>query len=1201
MSQPERYQVWIDRGGTFTDCIGRDPGSGHVKVAKVISSDRAPLDGIRALLGLGPTAPIPPCDIRMGTTVATNALLERKGAPCALVTTRGFADLLEIGTQARPELFNPRICKPEVLYRRVVEVAGRVDAEGRELEPLDEPVAARVLADLRAEGLRAVAVVLLHAYRAAAMEARLGALAAEAGFEQVSLSHEVAGEIGMVGRGDTTVADAYLTPLLRDYVRGLLAELPGSRLRVMQSSGGLTDAARFRGRDSVLSGPAAGVVAAAHVAEQAGASQVIGFDMGGTSTDVSRYAGELPRVYESEVAGVRLRTPMLSLHTVAAGGGSLCRFDGRRLTVGPDSAGANPGPLCYGRPMAREVTLTDVSLTLGRILDDRFPFPLRRERVVERLDAMLQRVREAGHALTREELAEGFLRIAVESMAEAIRKVSVMRGHDVRDHALVVFGGAGGQYACRIARRLGIRRLLLHPFAGVLSAYGMGVAPVTWHGEADAGRRRLDEGAPAALAPVLERLVAEGRRVLGHEGFPEGALQVHRRVDLRYRGTQTSLTVPMGDTATLRARLEERHRAEFGYARPGHPVEVVTVRVEVVGSLPAPGLPPARPCGEDVNRRTTVYLDGSWREVPVRSREDLAPGERLAGPLVVLEQTGTIVVEPGFELEHDAEGVIHLHARPRPAEERQADGGPNATAQAIGSRGSDRTDDQAASPPKDPVLLEIFHNLFMSIAEQMGLVLRRTALSTNIRERLDYSCAVFDAEGGLVANAPHIPVHLGAMGESVRAVLAAHPDPDPGDVFVTNDPSAGGSHLPDVTVVTPVHDASGRLRFVVASRGHHADVGGITPGSMPAFSSRLQEEGVVLRALHIVRGGQLDEGPVRAALSAGPHPARHPDENLADLQAQVAANRRGVKLLGELIERYGWNVVEAYMRHVQDDAAAAVGEAIAELGDGEHSFEDAMDDGTPIRVCLQVEGSRLRVDFRGTGPQSEGNLNAPRAVTLAAVLYVLRTLVGRPIPLNSGCLRTVEVSIPPGTLLSPHPDRAVAGGNVETSQRVVDVLLGAIGRFAASQGTMNNLTFGNAGFGYYETIAGGAGAADGYDGASAVHTHMTNSRITDPEVLETRFPVRLHRFAVRRGSGGAGRFRGGDGVVRDIEFLAPMGVSLLSERRARRPYGMAGGAAGAPGRNTLDGRDVGGRAAFDVRPGQRLIIETPGGGGYGSP
>jgi 5-oxoprolinase (ATP-hydrolysing) len=1177
MPQPYRYQIWIDRGGTFTDCIAHRLGDGRVTVAKVPSSEPA-LAAVRAVLAPEDQDPIPPCDIRMGTTLATNALLERKGVPCGLVTTRGLGDLLAIGTQARPELFDLHIRPPSVLYAQVEEVAGRVDAHGRELEPLDEAQARASLSRLRRAGLTSVAVVLVHAVRAPEMEVRVGELARDEGFEHVGLSHEVAAERGMVGRGDTTVLDAYLTPLLRKYLKELLDELPGSRLRIMQSGGGLTDAMRFRGRDAILSGPAAGVVAAAHVARRAGLERAIGFDMGGTSTDVSRWAGELERVYETRVSGVHIRAPMLAIHTVAAGGGSLCRFDGRRVTVGPDSAGSVPGPLCYGHPDAREPTLTDVACVLGRVVPDRFPIPLHADRPRAALDALAERVSRAGSPMSREEVAEGFLRVAVEGMAEAIRRVSIARGHDVRDHGLVVFGGAGGQYACRLARRLGIRHLVFHPFAGVLSAFGMGIAPVTWHGEADAGGAELRAGASATCTPLLDALEGEGRAALHGEGLGARQLVAERRVDLRYRGTETALTLPMADSDSLRVAFEQEHQRRFGYWREGHPIEMVTVRVEVVAPGPVQTLAGGAQSERRPERTAPLYLDGAFREVPVLHREEVPVGQSCAGPLLVLEETGTLVVEDGFELTCDAEGVIHVRAS--------------------GDSAMDTEEPVVAERP-DPVLLEVFNHRFMSIAEQMGIVLQRTALSTNIRERMDFSCALFDPDGGLVANAPHIPVHLGAMGESVRAVLRAHPNPQPGDVYATNDPALGGSHLPDITVVSPVHAADGRLAFVVASRGHHADVGGITPGSMPPFSSTLAEEGVVFRALRIVRGGVLDEAAVRAVLEGGSHPARRPDENVADLQAQVAANRKGMELLAELVERHGEPTVVRYMGHVQDDAAQAVEEAIAELGDGEHVFEDAMDDGTPLRVSLQVRGRRMRVDFTGTGPQVAGNLNAPRAVTVAAVLYVLRSLVGRPIPLNGGCLAPVELVVPEGSLLAPEPGRAVAGGNVETSQRIVDVLLAAVGKLAASQGTMNNWSVGDPSFGYYETVGGGAGAGPGFDGASGVHTHMTNSRITDPEILESRLPLRVTRFALRRGSGGSGRHRGGDGLVREVEFLAPLEVSILSERRVRAPFGLAGGEPGARGINRLDGQDVGGKAHLRVRPGQRLCMETPGGGGFG--
>ena len=1185
MAARGRTEFWIDRGGTFTDCIARDAGSGRLRVAKRLSSDRAPLDAIRELLGLAPGAPIPPCDVRMGTTLATNALLERKGAPFALVITRGFRDLLAIGTQARPKLFDLAIRKPELLYREVLEVDARAAADGQILErPRPERLRAE-LARLRRAGLSSLAVVVLHAYRGGELEREIGALAREVGFAHVALSHEVAPEMGLLARGDTACVDAYLTPLLREYVAALRRELPGSTLRIMQSSGGLTSAERFRGPHAILSGPAGGVVACAHVASGLGAARAIGFDMGGTSTDVCRVDAapdgsvEFERVYETETAGVRIFAPMLAVHTVAAGGGSLCRFDGYRFRVGPESAGARPGPLCYGDAAARELTVTDVNLALGRLVGDRFPFPLQRERVLAELHRMASRLREAGAPRGVEEIASGFLEIANANMAEAIRQVSVARGYDVREYALVVFGGAGGQHACALARRLGIRRVLVHPLAGVLSAYGMGLADVAWHGEADVGRPPLAPGLERSLEKTFAELEARGRAALAEDGFEPGRIACVRRLDLRHVGTETALTLPLEGEGALRARFDRAHERAFGYARPEHPVEATVVRVEVLGrhrNVSAPESRAARAEAPRPRRRARVFCDGAFRDdVPVYERETLGPGARLVGPALVLDATSTLAVDPGFELEIDAEGRIALTDRAGLA------------ARAPGPR------------EVDPVQLEIMNNLFMSIAEQMGTVLRRTAISTNIRERLDFSCAVFDRDANLVANAPHIPVHLGAMGESVRAVIAAHPRPEPGDVFVTNDPAAGGSHLPDVTVVTPVHDAAGELRFFTASRGHHADVGGITPGSMPPFSRSLEEEGVVLRALRVVRGGRLDESLVLGALASARYPARNPRENLADLAAAIAANRSGARLLLEMVEHHGRETVIAYMSHVQDNAAAKVADEIAKFPDGEYAFADALDDGTPIRVALRVRGRRMEIDFTGTGAQVEGNLNAPRAVTVAAVIYVLRALVGEDIPLNAGCLRPVELRIPRHSVLDPDPERAICGGNVETSQRVVDVLLGALGRLAACQGTMNNLTFGNERFGYYETIGGGAGAGPGFAGASGVHTHMTNTRITDPEVLESRFPVRVVEFALRRGSGGAGEFRGGDGVVRELEFLEPMRVSILSERRALAPFGLAGGAPGERGRNTHAGRDVGGKASFDVAAGERVRIETPGGGGYG--
>lgn len=1166
----ERWQFWVDRGGTFTDCIGVEPASGELRVTKVLSSDEAPLIGMRRLLGLSDDAPLPAVDLRMGTTLATNALLERRGAKVLLVITRGFGDILRLGDQTRPDLFALDIDAPEPLCARVIETSARCAPDGKVFAEVDLDELAPVCRLALEAGCTSAAVVVMHDHAQGVLEGKIVGLLSSLGFEHVSASHEVSSEVGLLARTQTTVVDAYLTPLLKSYLARLKAALPGSSVRMMQSGGGLAEASRFRGRDAVLSGPAGGVVALSRVAEQAGERAVIGFDMGGTSTDVSRYAGQLEHVYETQIAGVRLRTPMLDIHTIAAGGGSLCRFDGSKLTVGPESAGARPGPLCYGDQGATELALTDVHLALGRLVSDRFPFALQTDRVMQALEQLAERVLPSAQDGARK-VAEGFFEVAVESMAEAIRRVTIARGHDVREHALLVFGGAGGQAACAVARKLGIKRLLFHPLSGVLSAYGIGVADETWHRERDLGGVLLSADALRVAAQVLDGL---SDRSLASEG----QLLIERKLDLRYAGTESSLTLMEAPLEPLEAAFHALHERTYGYARRGHPVQLAVARV---GMRAPGGTPPAARAyrgrvSPGVPRRTgQLVVSGQRLEaVPIWDREALPVGVTLRGPLLVLEETGSIVVEPGFELTLREDGLLVV-------------------------------DDRAAVQVKqskverDPVLLEVFNHLFMSVAEQMGAVLKRTALSTNIRERMDFSCAIFDDKGELVANAPHIPVHLGAMAESVKCVLAAHPDLSPGDVFVTNDPAGGGSHLPDVTVVSPVHDERGHLRFVCASRGHHADIGGITPGSMPPHSTRLNEEGVVLSAERIVRGGVFEREALLERLESEPFPARRPAENLADIEAKIAANQTGARLLADLDARFGPAVVVAYMQHIQDNAAESVARALAELPEGDYAFEDALDDGSPIKVAIHLREGRMHIDFTGSASEHPQNLNAPRAVTVACVLYVLRCLVGKPIPLNSGCLRHIELTIPEHSILRPGPERAVVAGNVETSQRVVDVLLGALGLAAASQGTMNNLTFGDASFGYYETIAGGAGATARQNGASAVHTHMTNTRITDPEVLERRFPVRLLSHSVRRGSGGAGAHAGGEGVVREIQALVPLSVNVLSERRVRAPFGLAGGSPGQPGRNLVDGREVAGRASFTLAPLSVIRIETPGGGGYG--
>lgn len=1181
-----RYAFWIDRGGTFTDCIQHDRSTGALAVTKVLSSDRAPLVGIRQLLGIGDHVPIPPCEVRMGTTVATNALLERRGAPVGLVITRGFGDLLEIGDQTRPRLFDLDIQKAAPLYRRVLEVDMRCRPDGSVLAC--EPVAELrdKLRALRGE-VSSLAVAVLHAYAGGGLETLIGEVAREVGFEHVALSHALAPQIGMLARTSTTVLDAYLSPLLADYLALLSAELPGSRLLLMQSGGGLAPPDAFRAQHSLLSGPAGGVVACARVAQQTGAAQAIGFDMGGTSTDVCRYAGELERVYERHVAGIPVMAPMLDIHTVAAGGGSLCRTDGQRLQVGPESAGADPGPSCYGDPRATELTITDVNLVLGRLLPDHFPFELRPAPALAALERQRARLAEGGQQLDAMQIARGFLRIANANMAEAIARVSVARGYDVRQHALIVFGGAGGQHACRVAELLGIETILFHPLAGVLSAYGIGLAPLTHHAQADAGRRELDESALAELEPVRLRLEADASAALAARGVPTSGVRLSVTLDVGYAGTETPLALRIDSAERLRAAFEREHRRLFGYVRPEHALVVHQLRVEAA-STPPELVPPAATSGAAAAPVRTSPLYGPDDETPslahVYERTALAPGQRVLGPAIVLDGTGSIVVDPGFELSVRADGILRA-ARMQDATRASA------PAELPGP----------SSDAADPIELELMSNRFMSIAEQMGHVLRRTASSTNIRERLDFSCAVFTRDAGLVANAPHIPVHLGAMSESVLAVWRLHPEPERGDVFVVNDPALGGSHLPDITVVTPVHDRAGAVVAFVASRGHHADVGGTTPGSMPADSRRLEEEGVVLRGERIVSRGVFAREALLKWLTAGPYPARAPHANIADLEAQIAANQRGVELLVELLEQRGVRFVARYMGLILDYAEQRVRALIASLPSGSRRCTDRMDDGTCVDVLVTATDGQLHIDFSGSSGEHAGNSNSPRAVTLSAVLYVLRALVAEDIPLNGGCLRPVRVTIPSPSLLDPSPGRAVAAGNVETSQRVVDVLLGAFGRLAASQGTMNNLTFGNERLGYYETLAGGAGAGPYQAGASAVHTHMTNTRITDPEILEARYPVRLLEFSVRRGSGGAGALRGGDGVVRELSFLEPLEGAILSDRRATVPFGLAGGAPAAPGRNLLNGRELPGRASFRVQPGDRLRIETPGGGGYGPP
>ncbi|MGW2117781.1 hydantoinase B/oxoprolinase family protein [Streptomyces zhihengii] len=1191
-----RWEFWIDRGGTFTDIVGRRP-DGRLVTRKLLSDDPdryrdAAVAGIRALLGVPDGRPVPAdrvAAVRMGTTVATNALLERRGEPTVLVITEGFRDALRIAYQNRPHLFDRRILLPEAVYDRVVEVPERVDAHGRTVTPLDLAAARERLAAVRAEGITSAAVVLMHGYRHPGNERGLAALAEELGFTQISCSHEVSPLIRLVPRGDTTVVDAYLSPVLRRYVDDVARELAGIRLMFMQSNGGLREASHFRGKDAVLSGPAGGVVGMVRTSGLAGHDRVIGFDMGGTSTDVSHYAGEFERGQGTLVAGVRMRAPMMSIHTVAAGGGSVLHFDGRRFRVGPDSAGAVPGPACYRR--GGPLTVTDANVMLGRIQPDHFPAvfgprgdqPLDARTVRERFTRLAAETgRATGTARTPEQVAAGFLEIAVLNMANAVKKISVQRGHDVTRYALTSFGGAGGQHACAVADALGIGTVIVPPLAGVLSAYGIGLADATAMREQSV-EARLDDATAARVRELCDTLAARTRAELRFDGIPDAAITTRARVRLRYAGTDAGLPVALDSAAVMEDAFTTAHRTRYGFAMD-QPVVVEAVRVEAAGGAAEHGEVLAGPGGTGGGRpaaaEVRMYADGATRTVPLVQRSALRAGDEVTGPAVVAEPDATTVVDPGWRATAGETGHLLLtRVTPRPGR-------------------------VAVGTDVDPVLLEVFNSLFMAIAEQMGVRLENTAHSVNIKERLDFSCALFDAEGNLVANAPHIPVHLGSMGETVEGVLRRNAGRlRPGDVYAVNDPYHGGTHLPDVTVVTPVFEGE-ELRFLVASRGHHAEIGGITPGSMPAFSRTVDEEGVLFDNWLLVRDGRLRERETRDLLTGAPHPSRAPDANLADLRAQIAANEKGIAELRRMTDQFGTDVVRAYMRHVRDNAAESVRRIVARLDDGACRYET--DGGAVIQVAVRVDRRRRTavIDFAGTSPQQPGNTNAPTSVVTAAVLYVFRTLVGEDIPLNSGCLEPLDIRVPEGSMLAPVHPAATVAGNVETSQAVTGALYAALTVQAEGSGTMNNVTFGNERFQYYETVASGSGAGEDFDGADAVQTHMTNSRLTDPEVLEWRYPVRVDSFAVREGSGGAGRRHGGDGVVRRIRFLEPMTVALLTGHRRVPPYGMAGGEPGALGVNLLERADgstrpLAGVDTVDVEAGDVLVVRTPGGGGYG--
>ena len=1197
----KQWRFWIDRGGTFTDIVARCP-DGSLKTHKLLSDNPqqsldAPVQGIREVLNLVPGDPIPSQDIaevRMGTTVATNALLECRGERVALAVTRGFRHALAIGNQARPRLFDLEICRTKALYSQVVEIEERINAQGEVIHPLNHSQTRATLQAVYDAGIRTLAVVLLHGYHTPAHEQICGGIAADIGFRHISLSHQISPLIKVVGRGETTVVDAYLSPLLHRYVGLLAAELGNVPLLFMQSNGGLTAAQQFQGKDAILSGPAAGVVGAVAVTKAAGFSPpMISFDMGGTSTDVSLCHGEYSRSLEAEVAGVRLQTPMLNIHTVAAGGGSICSFAQGRYQVGPDSAGADPGPACYGR--GGPLTVTDCNLILGKLQPQHLPrmFGPNRQSALDlaaarqRLMAMAATIaEETGQPQSLVGVATGFITVAVETMAKAMKTISLERGCEVRHATLCGFGGAAGQHACLVADVLGIRRILFHPMAGVLSAYGLGQAAIRALRQQSVNLplgNRLEN----SVAATLEHLTQSAQQAVVSQGVHSSQIVIQRHLHLRYGGSDTALEVQASSPEAMVEEFRRHHQQRYGFLMENKPLIIATAAVEAIGYAH----PLAQPHQDSKEIQPTspinsvvMVVNGRPRIAPVYDRTTLQAGTVLSGPALVSESVATTIVEPGWQAQCTDQGNLILKKIDVKAE------------------------DSVVTTGVDPVMLEVFHNRYMSIAEQMGVTLQNTASSVNIKERCDFSCAIFDSHGNLVANAPHLPVHLGSMSESVRQVVRAQKTQmKPGDVYVLNSPYLGGTHLPDITVITPVFDPQKRdILFYVGNRGHHADVGGISPGSMPPNSRSIDEEGVIIPISKIVAAGRFQEKTMRTILSGGPYPARNPDQNIADLRAQIAANACGVAGLQQLVDEFQLSTVQAYMGYVQANAEESVRQVICSLNSGEFSYE--LDNGAKIQVAVYVDHNQRSavVDFTGSSVQLDNNFNAPTAISRAVVLYVFRTLVKANIPLNEGCLKPITIVVPQASMLAPREPAAVVAGNVETSQALTDALYGALGVMAAAQGTMNNLSFGNNSYQYYETIGGGSGAGPDFAGASAVQTHMTNSHLTDPEVLESRFPVRVECFEIREGSGGAGRYRGGDGARRRLRFLEPMEVMILANRRRIPPYGCAGGSPGAPGRNWLERTSgetipMGSCDRVQVEAGDMVIIETPGGGGYGTP
>jgi 5-oxoprolinase (ATP-hydrolysing) len=1191
-----KWQFWVDRGGTFTDIVARKPDGGLL-TQKLLSENPevypdAAVHGIKSLLGLGATDTIQLGQIsavKMGTTVATNALLERKGDPTVLMITKGLRDLLRIGYQNRPKLFDLNIELPELLYGDVIEADERVTANGEIITQLDLVGARAALADAYGNGYRSVAIALMHGYKYTDHEVQLGALAREIGFDQISLSHETSPLIKLVSRGDTTVVDAYLSPILRRYVEQVATALNATNggcdsLMFMQSNGGLTDARRFQGKDAILSGPAGGVVGMVRTAADAGFDKLIGFDMGGTSTDVCHYAGEFERSFETEVAGVRMRAPMMSIHTVAAGGGSILSYKDGRMQVGPESAGANPGPAAYRR--GGPLTVTDCNVLLGKLQPSQFPpvfgpnadQPLDLDVVQKKFDTLAQQI---GGSQTVEDIAEGFLRIAVENMANAIKQISVQRGYDVTQYTMNCFGGAGGQHACLVADTLGMESVYIHPFAGVLSAFGMGLADVRAIQEFQFAKP-ISEILDAKTA--MDTLAADAKAKVTSQGIADADIQIVELAHLRTDGAHQTLEVPFDSPAKMTAAFAVAHKQRFGFVPEYAELIIDLLTAEAIGTTGETVTLPDTGATGQAAQTAHMFSMGKWRDAPLVDRTTMALGQTVDGPAILTEPTGTNVLEDGWQAECVSGGNLILR-RVVPLNRQEA----------IGTS-------------VNPVMLEVFNNLYMSIAEQMGATLANTAYSVNIKERYDFSCAIFDQNGDLVANAPHVPVHLGSMSDSVRTMLDQNAGQmHPGDVFMMNNPYNGGTHLPDVTVITPVFDDAGtKIIYTVASRGHHADIGGTTPGSAPPDSTHIEQEGVLIDNFQLVKQGILQDQAARDLLASGKYPCRNIDQNMADLAAQIAANATGAQELTKITRQFGLNVVHAYMGHVQDNAEESVRRVLDVLHDC--AFTYPLDSGSQIQVSIKVDKSarEATIDFTGTSDQDKFNYNAPKSICNAVVLYVFRTLVGSNIPMNEGCMKPLNLIIPIGTMINPIAPAAVISGNTEVSQAIADTMYGALGVIAGSQGTMNNFVYGNETHQNYETICGGTGAGDGFDGASAVHSHMTNTRMTDPEVLETRFPVRVDEFSIRKGSGGAGKFTGGDGIVRKLCFLEPMTVTVLTSHRKIPPHGAAGGGTGATGENSvarvngqiemLAGNDV-----VQVEAGDVFILKSPGGGGFGKP